>query len=203
MTIDPRVLREMRREDLDEIAPKIKNGDLLLCSATDPFSRLIGWSTKSPWTHVGFAWRWPQIGKTLAMECVQHIGVHAVGIERFISQTSSGTHPYPGDIILARHDDLAAIDDLTPLADDAIDLMGDRFSPGEIIKIATRITVGRLDRHMPKRLKSKDEFICSEYVDHCYRRVGVKFKWDGRGFIAPADIANDPKVHAVARFKTR
>ena len=57
--------------------------------------------------------------------------------------------------------------------DDAIDLMGDRFSPGEIIKIATRIAFGRFDRHMPEPLKSNDEFICSEYIDRCYRRVGV------------------------------
>ena len=203
MAIDSRVLTEMPDEDLATIGPKIRNGDLLLCSANDPFSRLIGWSTQSPWTHVGFTWRWPAMERTLALECVQHIGVHAVGLERFISQTSSGTHPYPGKIVLARHADIEAHDDLTPLAHDAIDLMGDRFSPGEIIKIATRITIGRLDRHMPERLKSNDEFICSEYVDRCYQRAGVHIQWNGRGFIAPADIANDPKVRAVARFRTR
>ena len=202
MTIDPRVLTKMPAESLDDLAARIQNGDLLLCSANDPFSRLIGWSTKSPWTHVGFAWRWPAVGRILAMECVQHIGVHAVAMERFISQTSSGTQPFPGKIVLARHAQISGIADLDALADDAIDLMGCRFSPGEIVKIATRIAFGRFDRRTPEPLKAKDEFICSEYVDHCYRRVGVAIKWNGRGFISPADIANDDQVTAIARFET-
>jgi hypothetical protein len=203
MTIDPRVLTDMPAQPLEAISPIMRNGDLLLCSANDPFSRLIGWSTKSPWTHVGFAWRWPEVGRVLALECVQHIGVHAVGMERFISQTSSGTRPYPGKIVLARHDAVAGLSDIRPLVDDAIDLMGDPFSPGEIVKIATRIAFGRFDRHMPEPLKANDEFICSEYIDRCFRRVGVQFRWNGRGFISPADIANDEHVHAVARFETR
>ena len=152
---------------------------------------------------MAIAYRWPAAGRLLAFECVQHIGVHAVSIERFISQTSSGTHPYPGKIVLARHADMPGPTKLKPLADFAIDAMGDRFSPGEIIKIATRITVGRLNRHMPKSLGAKDEFICSEYIDRCLRTVGIKIGWDGLGFIAPADFAFDPKVEAVAQFKTR
>ena len=203
MAIDRELLDSLPEEDLPEIGPKIRDGDLLLCSADDPFSKLIGWSTESPWTHVGFAWRWKELDRILALECVQKIGVHAVSIERFISQTSSGTRPYPGKIILARHADIEAKADLTPVVDFGVDAMGDPFSSAEIVKIATRITVGRIDRHMPKPLKAKDEFICSEYVDRCYQTVGVHIKWDGLGFIAPADIANDPKVRAVARFKTR
>ena len=203
MTIDLRALTELPAQPLTALLDQIENGDLLLCSANDPFSRLIGWSTKSPWTHVGFAWRWPDAGKVWALECVQHIGVHSVGIERFISQTSSGTRPYPGKIVLARHDSLASIADLHPMIDDAIDLMGCRFSPGEIVKIASRVAFGRFGRHMPRPLKSKDEFICSEYVDRCYGRVGLDFKWDGLGFISPADIANEEKVRAIARFETR
>ena len=202
MTIDPRVLTDMEARPLDELLPLMRDGDLLLCSATDPFSRLIAWSTKSSWTHVGLAWKWPQVDRVLALECVQHIGVHAVAMDRFISQTSSGTRPYPGKIVLARHDGLQRMSDINAVVDDAIDLMGCRFSPAEIVKIATRIVFGRFDRHMPQRLRPKDEFICSEYVDRCYRKVGVEIRWNGRGFISPADIANDSNVHAVARFQT-
>ncbi|MGI9168633.1 MAG: hypothetical protein ACR2FH_00455 [Caulobacteraceae bacterium] len=197
------VLTDLRPEDLPKIVPEVRDGDILLCSATDPFSRLIGWSTQSPWSHVAVAYRWPAVGRLLAFECVQHIGVHAVSIERFISQTSSGTHPYPGKIILARHDDMPAGEALDPLADFAIDAMGDQFSPGEVIKIAIRITVGKLHRRMPRILGAKNEFICSEYVDRCFRAVGVEIEWDGLGYIAPADFASDPKVQAVAQFQTR
>ncbi|MBV8593234.1 MAG: hypothetical protein JOZ27_02915, partial [Caulobacteraceae bacterium] len=201
MSIDRAALDDLPAEDLADIAPRVRNGDLLLCSANDTFSRLIGWSTKSPWTHVAFAWRWDEVDRIVALECVQHIGVHAVGLERFISQTSSGTHPYPGKIILARHDDVETVSDLMPMMDFGVDAMGDRFSPGEIVKIASRITFGRFERHTPKPLKARDEFICSEYVDRCFQKVGIKFEWDGLGFIAPSDVANDPKVRAMARFR--
>jgi hypothetical protein len=197
------VLTDLPAEALAKIGPEVRDGDILLCAAKDPFSRLIGWSTKSPWSHVAVACRWPAIDRLLAFECVQHIGVHAVSIERFISQTSSGTHPYPGKIVLARHDDTPGGEALKPLVDFAVDAMGDRFSPGEVIKIATRIAVGRLNRHMPKSLGAKNEFIGSEYVARCFRKVGVEIEWDGLGFIAPADFARDPKVRAVARFRTR
>ncbi len=209
MAISDDVLTDMRAEDLDEIGPKIRDGDILLCAAHDPFSRLIGWSTKSPWSHVGIACRWPERGRILALECVEKIGVHAVSITRFITETSSGQTPYPGKIVLARHADLAERQDRTgdagldPMLNFAIDHMGDRFSGAEVIKIATRIAVGRLERHMPLSLGADNEFICSEYVARCFLAIGIQIAWDGLGFIAPADIAKDPKVEAVARFKTR
>lgn len=203
MSIGAEVLTDLPAEDLATISPKIRNGDLLFCSANDPFSRLIGWSTKSPWTHVGIAWRWDNVERIVALECVQKIGVHSVAMERFISQTSSGTRPYPGKIVLARHADIEARDDLLPLIHYAIDCMGDPFSQAEVAKIGMRIAFARTGRELPDQLKARDEFICSEYVDRCYRTVGVEIPWDGKGFIAPADIANDPKVKAVARFQTR
>jgi len=203
VSIGAEVLNDLPAEDLATISPRIRNGDLLFCSADDPFSRLIGWSTKSPWTHVGIAWRWRSVDRIVALECVQKIGVHSVALERFISQTSTGQRPYPGKIVLARHADIESRGDLKPLIDYAIDCMGDPFSPVEIAKIAVRIAFARTQRAMPESLKAKDEFICSEYVDRCYRTLGVEIPWDGKGFIAPADIANDPRVTAVARFQTR
>jgi hypothetical protein len=197
------VLTQLPREPLAEIEPKVRDGDILLCAARDPFSRLIGWSTKSPWSHVAIAYRWPSVKRLLVFECVQRIGVHAVPIERFISQTSDGSRPFPGRIILARHADTPGPRGLKPLVDGAIDDMGDPFSPEEIARIAARIALGRLERKMPKPRKSRHEFICSEYVSMCFGKVGIKIKWDGLGFIAPADFAADPKIRAVAQFKTR
>jgi hypothetical protein len=203
VSIGPEVLTDLPAEDLAAIAPKIRNGDLLFCSAYDPFSRLIGWSTKSPWTHVGIAWRWHGVDRIVALECVEKIGVHSVALERFISQTSGGQRPYPGKIVLARHAEIESRGDLLPLIHYAIDCMGDPFSPGEIAKIGMRIAFARTGRVMLDNLSPRDEFICSEYVDRCFRKVDIEIPWDGKGFIAPADIANDPKVTAVARFQTR
>jgi hypothetical protein len=203
MAFSADVLDTLPPEDLPDILPKIRDGDILMCSARDPFSRLIGWSTKSPWSHVALAYSWPATGRVLAFECVQQLGVHAVSLTRFISETSTGTHPYPGKIILARHRDTPSGDALRPLADFAVNAMGDRFSPLEIARIGARIAMGRMDRHMPKSISSRNEFICSEYVAQCFKAVGIEIEWDGLGFIAPADFALDTKIDAIAQFRTR
>ena len=70
-------------------------------------------------------------------------------------------------------------------------------------RIGARIAMGRLDIHMPKGLSARNEFICSEYVAKCFETVGIHIEWDGLGFIAPGDFALDPKVDAIAQFKTR
>jgi hypothetical protein len=202
MAFNADVLDTLPPEDLPDVLPKMRDGDILLCSANDPFSRLIGWSTKSPWSHVAFAYAWPETGRVLAFECVQQLGVHAVSLTRFISQTSTGAHPYPGRIIVARHRGMPSGDALKPLTNFAINAMGDRFSPLEIARIGARIAMGRLDIHMPKGLRAKNEFICSEYVAGCFESVGVHIQWDGLGFIAPGDFAMDPNVDAIAQFKT-
>jgi hypothetical protein len=202
MAFSADVLDTLPQEDLVDVLPKMRDGDILLCSAHDPFSRLIGWSTKSPWSHVAFAHSWAATGRVLAFECVQQLGVHAVSLTRFVSQTSTGAHPYPGRIIVARHRDMPSGDALKPLTNFAINAMGDRFSPLEIARIGARIAVGRMDKHMPKALSARNEFICSEYVAKCFDTVGIKIQWDGLGFIAPGDFALDPKVDAVAQFKT-
>ena len=144
----------------------------------------------------------------MVFESVQTIGVRAVGLRKFISQSSTGKKPYPGKILLARHEGFhdahgaeggAAHD---RLAGFAIDRFGDPFAPGEILKIATRIALGRLDRPMPRSMIARDEYICSEYVAACFQKVGIELVWDGRGFIAPADFALDPKVKAIAQVRT-
>jgi hypothetical protein len=208
MAIDDDVLVHMQPEPFGAISRRVRDGDLLLCAGNDPFSRLIGWSTKSPWTHVAIAYRWPSLGRIMAFEAVQQLGVRTVPLQSFIRQSSSGQKPYPGKIILARHEDFAAnhgkhtSDDARRFADFAIDRFGDHFAPMEIAKIALRITLGRLNRDMPKFMGPKNEFICSEYVAKCFERVEIKIPWDGLGFIAPADFANDPKIKAIGRFRT-
>ncbi len=208
MTISDDVLTSLPPLPLCQIEHRVRDGDVLLCSATDMGSRLISWSTRSQWTHIAIAYRWPSLGRIMAFESVHTIGVRAVPLAKFIQRTSSGVTPYPGKIILARHEDFAAkrrgdkTDAIRRLGDFAVDRFGDPFASGEILKIAARIMLGRTRIKTPKPLAPHDEFICSEYVAKCFEILGIHIAWDGAGFIAPADFARDPKMHAVARFKT-
>ena len=73
--IEDDVLTKLKQEPLSAIAGRVRDGDLLLCSGNDPFSRLIGWATASPWTHVALAYRWPSLGRIMVFESVQTLGV--------------------------------------------------------------------------------------------------------------------------------
>ena len=80
--------------------------------------------------HVG-EYRWPSLGRIMAFESVHTIGVRAVPLTKFIKRTSSGVTPYPGRIILARHEDFAAhkrgdSDAIRRLGDFAVDRFGDQ-----------------------------------------------------------------------------
>ena len=209
MAIDNDILETMKAEPLEAVVRRIRDGDILLCSCDEPFSKLIRWATKSPWSHIALAYRWQGIGRVMVFEAVQKIGVRTVPLSTFISQGATGKKPFPGKILLARHDDYAEKGGasgsaaMKRLADFAVDRFGDPFAAGEILKIGMRVAFGRLGRKMPEALGPDDEFICSEYVAKCYEAVGIKVDWDGRGFIAPSTFAGDPKMRAIAQIKAR
>ena len=205
MAIADNVLSELKPQPYAKVRELVRDGDLLLCSATDPFSRLIRWSTKTPWSHIAIAYRIESLDRVMVFEAVEKIGVRTVPLSTFISKTSSGVSPYPGKILLARDQRIEGLDDKKrrALYDFAFSRLGDRFAAGEILKIAVRLVLGRMARKMPKMLGAKDEFICSEYVAKCYAKAGLKIPWDGLGFIAPGDFALAPDVQAVAQIRTR
>ena len=206
MAVGEAALKDLKPMPYKAVRDLVRDGDILLCSANDLFSRLIRWATKSPWSHCAIAFRMEEIDRVLVLEAVEKLGVRCVPLSDFVKRTSGGIEPYPGDIVLARHKGMDAKSRAKPMkkmADFAFDRLGDRFSQGEMYKIAARIIFGRFNRRMPKSLGPDDEFICSEYVARCYGAVGIKFPWDGLGFMAPADIAKDPRLDAVARVETR
>ena len=205
MTIPPDVLTTLKPLPYEEVRALVQDGDLLLCSAHDPMSRLIRWATRSPWSHIGIALRVPDIDRVLVLECVAKLGTRAVTLSDFVSRTSGGTHPYPGKILLARHDGIAAQlgnGIIKRLSEYALDRLGTPFSKLETVKVGLRVAAGRLHVRLPGRLMPDDEFICSEYVAHCFAHVGIKVPWDGLGFVAPADFARADELHAVAQVQT-
>jgi hypothetical protein len=205
MPLSPNVLSELAPRPYAEVRRQVRDGDLLMCSANDSFSRLIRWATRSPWSHVAIAFRMHEIDRVMVLECVEKMGVRAVPLSSFIARTSNGTEPYPGKILLARHKGMAAKSRAKPMARMAgfgFDRLGDRFSQREMAKIVLRVALGRFDLRLNPSLGPKDEFICSEYVARCFHAVGLEIPWDGLGFIAPADFGCDPRIEAVAQIQT-
>ena len=188
--------------DYASLRARVRTGDLALCSGQQLFSKAIRWATASKFSHVAMLVRLEEIDRVMVLESIEKIGVRAVAFSRFVSGNGRKPHPFPGQIVIARHSDFA--EQATPerlgeMGDFAADRLGAPFSSGEILKIATRIAAAGLGMKMPRQLLPDDEFICSEYVAQCYRHIGIHVPWDGRGFIAPADFARDPKVEAIGR----
>jgi len=206
MSIPEDVLETAEPQPYAKVRELVRDGDVLLCSANDSFSRIIRWATKSQWSHVAIAFRIESIGRVMVLEAVEKLGVRTVPLSAFITRTSSGVTPYPGRILLARHAAFAgraASGRMRRMAAFAFDRLGDRFAQAEVMKIVLRILFGRADAPMPRFLGPDDEFICSEYVAKCLAAAGVEVPWDGLGFVAPADIAADPKLSPVAQIDTR
>ena len=182
MAIDCDALQKLRPQAYAAIRDDVRDGDLLFCSATDGFSRLIRWATKSPWSHVAIAYRLEEIDRVHGyLEVVwRKIGVRAVPLSTFISRTSTGVHPYPGKILLARHAAMAAKSRRKPwkkIADFAFDRLGDQFSPGEIAKIAlSHRHLGRCfsGACIPTSAPRMSSFARSMLLVRCFKTVGVE-----------------------------
>jgi hypothetical protein len=205
MAVPEDALERFKPQPYEAVRAMVRDADLLLCSTDHALAKLIRWSTRSPWSHVAMAFRLEEIDRVIVLEAVEKIGVRAVPFSSFVAKSPLGRMPYPGKILLARHKGMAAKSRQPPLrrmAEFAFDRLGDRFSQMEMAKIALRIALGRFDVRLHLSLGPKDEFICSEYVARSFAKVGIEFPWDGRGFIAPADIAADPRVEAIAQVRT-
>ena len=78
----------------------------------------------------------------------------------------------------------------------AIDRLGYPYSTGDLIKIGMRIAAGLAGQTLPGHLQPQNAYVCSEYVAQCYAAMGIDLAPDKEGFMAPADIANDPNAQA-------
>lgn len=187
----------------DTFRQQIQTGDILLCSGSAWFSKMIQTATESIWSHVGFVMRLDAIDRIMVLESVEPLGVRTVPISKYLTDYDSKGNPYPGGLILARHQNFQAKAKAAALArfgQFAVDLFGYPYDKDEIAKIAARIMAS----HIPfsakdkKALKPDREYICSEYAYECYKSIGIEIDYDPRGFVAPADFARTAEVSQVA-----
>lgn len=191
----------------DTLRPKLRNGDILICSGSGVFSAMIQQATGSIWSHVGFILRLDSIDRIMLLESVEPIGVRTVRLSKYLTGYDD-ERPYPGGLAVIRHKAFQSTVDksgLTLLAQYAVDQFGYPYDKDEIAKIAARILASKVP--FTKKQKAKiapdKEFICSEYVGRCYESVNLPIQWNQLGFIAPSDFAADPNMSLVAVLKQK
>jgi len=204
LPVPTNVFEAHQPRDYLDVRDDIKNGDVILFSGTEIFSHLIQWGTRTPWSHVGFAFWIPQIERLMVLQAVTS-GCCAVPLSSIVKGVGAHQRPYNGRLVVARHDrfaEVATTERLKDMSQFAADRFGAPYGGGEIIKIGLRIGAGWLKLKMPKMLAPDDEYICSEYAWACYHRVGIDIPWDGLGFIAPSDFAAAEQVNPVFVIRT-
>ena len=154
MTVPASVLRDLPEQDYAAIRALVRTGDLMLCSGTAPFSRVIQWATASPWSHIAMIVRLGDLDRVMVCEAVAKIGVRVVPLSRFLTGgTPRHPKPFAGTAIVARHADFdahAADGALRKLDDFAFDRLGSPFSAAEIAKIGFRIFLGPFGVKIPR-----------------------------------------------------
>lgn len=190
-----------------ELRPQLMPGDVLICSGTGIFSTMIQRATGSVWSHVGFILRLDAIDRVMLLESVEPIGVRTVRLSKYLTDYKDGK-PYPGGIAVIRNRDFekkAKKSGLATLAKYAVDQFGYPYDKEDIARIAARILASKVPFSVKERerIEPNREYICSEYVGRCYETIGLKVKWDKRGFVAPADFARDERFELVGVLRVR
>lgn len=203
MAIAVKSFPKKKKTSYQGIRPKLKTGDLLLCSGSRWTSRLIQRATGSCWSHVGFVYSLADIDRVMVLESVESSGVRAVALSKYLSNYNNDDKPYPGGVAIARHaefDSKASAAGLGTFSRAAVDRFGYPYDRDEIAKITARIVGSLLFKSKKDRkdLEQDREYICSEYVWECYSKLGIDVASKSGSYITPADFARDPRVSLVA-----
>jgi hypothetical protein len=205
MAVTTAQFEAMTPQPYSQARAQLQTGDILLFSSQGGFSAIIEHFTNSLWSHAGLVWRVgdANFDRVLILESIETVGIRAVSASNRLNGTAAAPAPYDGAVLVARHRKLpqplspAQVLELTRYG---IDHLGFPYNPEELAKIALRIAAGLANVILPGHLEPTSSFICSEFVAKCYNAVGVDLAPDKEGYMAPADIAADPDVFAIARL---
>lgn len=186
------MLPQTKQEILDlpvtpywEARTMFRTGDILLCSGGGLLGSLIKRFSDSPYTHTGVIFYHPFWRRFL----LAHSDAKGV---RFLA-LSNYQRDYAGQLLVARNKALP-VGTTDKMGAFASDHLGRRYDVDELVRIAYRVIRNK------GREKRDQEFICSEFVADVFRAGGYEFTYDDRGFISPANIAQDKNMELVARI---
>lgn len=179
--------------------PEIKSGDILLCSGNGSFSNLIKKVTGSKWSHVAFILKVDVIDRLMVLESVESIGVRTVPLSSYLFNYNGSGKPYDGDLMISRHNQMQSCN-THHLSRKAIDLLGHQYDNREIMRITAKIALSMVkDSSFCGIPEDNDAYICSEYVNECFKSIGIKVKTEC-GYIIPDNFAIDENINPIVNF---
>lgn len=179
--------------------PLIKSGDIMLCSGNGSFSNLIKKVTNSRWSHVAFIIKIEAIDRLMVLESVESIGVRTVPLSSYLFNYNGSRKPYNGDIMISRHNQMCELD-IHHLSKKAIDLLGHQYDNREIMRITAKIALSMVKEADFCEIPAEDDaYICSEYVNECFKSIGIKIN-SRCGYIIPDDFSKDENINPLVNF---
>ena len=153
-----------------------RTGDLLLCSGTSIWSRLVRLVTRSPYSHVAIIVCPPGL-PALVLESIEWYGVRATVLAHW---------HHRGAVTHARVDVPFDAERMTRWC---VEQLGRPYNWREVVEIAARLLL-----RLPELITHRG-WICSEYVRAAYREAGVDLA-PGR-YCTPGDIGRDARVRLM------
>lgn len=189
--------KNIRAEKYDNLIKDLKSGDILFCSGNYLISQLIKSVSKSMFSHVGIIVKLEE--NILLMESVEDDGVRMVPLDHYINNYENSNNRYNGSLYVARHkllEDLSDEDDkIRKLIKEGLSLLNRSYDKNEIAQIVARIGL-ELGKHNDNK-----EYICSEFVNECFKKINIEFLVDSKGYIYPEHIAADPNTSPIAQIE--
>ncbi|WP_377918492.1 YiiX/YebB-like N1pC/P60 family cysteine hydrolase [Bacillus songklensis] len=175
----------------------LKSGDIFFCSGNYLVSELIKKVSGSMFSHTGIIIKWGE--HTLVMESVEDDGVRMVPLEHYINNYENSNKRYNGSLYVARHKLLENLNNedemIRNLIKIGLSLLNRSYDKNEIARIVARIGLG-IGRH-----EDNEEYICSEFVNECFKKIGIEVLTDSEGYIFPEHIAIDQHVYPIAQIE--
>lgn len=177
----------------EEIRSSLRTGDMVFCSGTYFFSKLIRRFTRSVWSHVGMIYRDDYLDRIFILESETMIGVRIAPLSKYLRDYHGRRKPYRGRMFVAELEPGAAPEALKKAVSFGMDQLTKPYDNWEILRIAVRIAFG-IGR------KSRDrKYICSELVYEAFHKAGIEFPYNNRS-ISPDDLWKDPRVKVRFRI---
>ncbi|MCU5605986.1 YiiX/YebB-like N1pC/P60 family cysteine hydrolase [Bacillus cereus] len=175
---------------------EIMTGDILFCSGNYLVSELIKKASGSIFSHVAMLIHWND--RVVILESVEDDGIRVIPLSHYLYNYENSQKSYSGELYIARHEIIENPnfdkEKLKRMFGKAIDLLNRNYDKDEIAKVAARISLG-IGRH-----RDDDEYICSEFVEACFKKLEIEFSHDQKGFIFPEHIAADSNIKPLFRI---
>ena len=175
---------------LDEACKCVQSCDILMISGSSLLDELIKKGTSSVWSHIGILFKLNDgtISRIMMMESTEPGGIRAVPLSNYLSNFNGTGKGFAGKMLIARYTNFP-IQGISSAATQAIDLLGYPYSIDDIMSIAARIVLKDVvNSVLSSDVSSKTAYICSEYVEACYKAAGVNIPYNTAGYIAPSDF---------------